>query len=354
MTIYVVMYISIFIYRIFLAYLHHPHESPRKNIAIFCFGWIFIILALRHQSMGVDLGYNTSSGYLVSFNTISKMNWKSVLSLQNFLNYEKGYVIFNKLIGVILPECQFFLAVCAAISIGPIAYVIYKKSKMPTLSYFIYLGLPAFLLCYSGLRQAIAIAIVFMSIIFVQQKKRVKFVGTVLLATLFHSSAIIYLVVYPIYYLRLKKNAQFISVLFIPLVYTFRYSIFSIVSKIFRSNATPDSNSAITLFLIFTLIYIFTIFFGNDSEEVNGYRNIFYLACLCQAFGGVYSIAVRVTYYFMLSLVLLLPEILHRRTKNNIIFTILIGVAFISFGLYSLYVSQWSWAMASPWMPFWA
>lgn len=334
--------------------------AAKRNYCIFSFLLISLILALRHPSMGVDLQYGGSNGYLGMFGIISESSWNSVFH-NKFLNYEKGYVVFCKLIGCISGEQQTILIFCAFISIGAISYLIYKYSENPLLSYSIFLGLPVFLLNYSGLRQVIAIAITAVSYVLIRNKKPLLFVLAVLLAASFHRSAIFFLIAYPVYYFKPMSRLRLFTVAALPAVYLLRSPLFSVLSRLFKDDAVPDNNSAITLFIIFCVIYAFNAVY-SDKNDVHGegLMNLFWLACFCQAFGGVYSTAIRVGYYFMIYLILLLPKTLSS-IKNNAddnrktyaVFTMIIFVCFSAFGLYSIYASKASWAMANPYHFFW-
>lgn len=140
-------------------------DKDKKRFLYLAIGLMVLIMGLRAQTMGVDL-----RGYLASFETLNEYSWKEILGLESYLNYERGYIIFNKLVGSIWCNRQFFLFVCAAISIIPVGIVIYKCSPDPLLSIIIYIGLPVFLLNYSGLRQAIAIGILILSFEFMTEK----------------------------------------------------------------------------------------------------------------------------------------------------------------------------------------
>lgn len=51
----------------------------------FMMGLLMLMLALRHQSMGVDLGYGgVYYGYLGSFSKISSYSWNEVIDLPSF------------------------------------------------------------------------------------------------------------------------------------------------------------------------------------------------------------------------------------------------------------------------------
>ena len=326
-------------------------KNKKKTICVWQFLLLFILLGFRHPSMGVDLGYGSFYGYLGRFSNIASFSWKQAFT-EEVANYERGYILFNKLISLISNKEQFLLICCAFVSILPIMYVIYKKSVSPTFSVYIYLGLPIFLLLFSGLRQNIAIGICFVSFLFIQDHKPAKFVLCVLFASWFHSSALMFLLAYPVYHVKLGPSLRKLTVPMLAVVYVFRYPIFYVVGRLFKDNPVADNNGAITLFLVFTLVYVFDILYMDRSDEENGLLNIFYVACCAQAIGGVYSTVIRVGYYFMTPLLLLLPLIIQKvaKRKDALFLKILIGLCFIAFGLYSIRNGSWAESYPYYWM----
>lgn len=335
-------------------------QCGKRVYCFFSFFIIFSVLAFRHPSMGVDLQYGKAEGYLGMFEIIGNSSWDKVLHYE-FLNYEKGYTIFCKLISLISNSQQTLLVACAFISISSVSYLIYKYSENCLLSFLVYLGLPAFLMNYSGLRQTVAIAITLFSYIFIRNKKPIIFILTVLLASTLHKSAIVFLAAYPIYYLKAMGKMRWMTVGLLPVVYLLRNPLFSVLSRLFKDDAVPDNNSAVTLFLVFSAVYIFTAIYTDKNNIHNeGLLNLFWVACICQAFGGVYSTAIRVGYYYMIYLMLLIPKVLiNIKTKINdngqtyAVVTWVVYVCFGLFGLYSIYISETSWAMANPYHFFW-
>ena len=81
------------------------------------------------------------------------------------------------------------------------------------------MGLPVFLLNFSGLRQAIAMGITALSFNFIKEKKPVQFILLVILASLFHKSAIVFLAMYPIYNIKLDKFGKVMSIVVLGIVY---------------------------------------------------------------------------------------------------------------------------------------
>ncbi len=82
-------------------------------------------------------------------------------------------------------------------------YVIYKTSKIKWLSICIFFLSGAFLLTMNGMRNYMAVAIGLLTLRFVEEKKPIKFLITVLIATSIHKSSLIFLLFYPLYYLKL-------------------------------------------------------------------------------------------------------------------------------------------------------
>ncbi len=354
MTIYFCAYaILIFTYFLFKS----PQMRSKKSEQLICitfFAVLTLILGLRHPSMGYDLRYGEELGYLGMYEYISELSWSKIFSFVSVLNYEYGYIFYNKLLSVISDDPQILLFATTAISIAPVIYVIYKKKVNQLLSIFVYIGLPSFLIIFSGLRQSIAIALCFLSILFIEQKKFFRFAAIVLLAWLFHSSSIVFLVAYPLYYLKLNRNARYLSVLLIPIVYIFRYPLFNILSTLFKESAVAYDTGAVTLLIVFSLVYIFCmLFMDHGNVEHNGYMNLFMCACLCQVFGNIYDTAMRVGYYFMIVLVLLLPKIIYgmKLYTNRTVSKLAVNACFVAYGLSSIYSSTW--AMAYPHIFFW-
>ena len=127
-------------------------KKQNRNYTIFACLLLIALFALRHPSMGVDLGYGRSYGYLNQFKLISGKNWFSVFT-DEFMNYERAYIILNKIIGIFTDDIQIFLFVITTIALIPIFYYIHKNSDDVVLSTVIFMGIPVFEMYFSGLRQ---------------------------------------------------------------------------------------------------------------------------------------------------------------------------------------------------------
>lgn len=326
-------------------------KAPRKKFYVWsCFLIWLTILALRHPSMGSDLHYGKDFGYIGSFHKLAAFSWPSVLRITQFYNYEKGYILLNKLIATFFENTQFFLFIIALICLAPVFFVIFKRSNNVLLSVIIYLGLPPFVFLYSGLRQSIAIGICFLSIFVIEKRKPFQFFLIILLASFFHSSAWVFLVAYPLFHIRPSKIGRIVSFVLIFIVLEIKRDLFPFLAELFGRTARLDNNNSIHLFLIFLLIYLFCTFF--EDKEKSGYLNLFFVACCIQAMAGLNNIISRAGFYYMLPLLISLPACISRsdyRFRYLIEFSII--VCFVFSGLYQ--IENTSWAMACPYHFFW-
>ena len=356
MIVYFLMYMLILLGAPIAARTGKTAEQRKRRAVLWMVVLIALVVGLRHPSMGFDLQYGRSDGYLWSFQHIAKYSFSELLNMRGWLNYEWGYIFYNKLLSYFSEDVQWLLIASAAASIVPVGYFIRKYSKDPIFSSVVFLGLPCFLMAFSGLRQAIAIGICCIACLYICKKNLPGFVGMVLLAALFHSSAIVFIIAYPLYHVKMSKKMRLLTFPLLAVIYAARYPIFSVASRLFKEDAVAEETNAITLLLVFILIYTFcTVFLKDYDEESSGFLNLFYFACICQCFGGVYSTAMRVGYYFMPALAIALPNIIAnmKNPNNYYVSKRFVMAAFIAYGLYSLYVNGSSWPMTYPYKFFW-
>ena len=352
MAIYFCAYAYLAILAISSTCIFKNHSEKRKEyLSIGCFLMLFFLIALRHPSMGVDLGYGRSWGYITSFHKIASMSWEEVFALKSFMNYEKGYVLLNKLIATIYPNTQFYIAIIAFLSLVPVFFYVHKNSNAPVCSTIVYMGVQVFLLTYSGLRQCIAIALCCLAVEFIKTKQLFKFLLLIIVSCFFHSSSIVFVLAYPLYYVKLNFQMRLISLLFLPVLWIAKKPVFVFLCQVFGYTPKIDNNGAITLFLVFCLVYWFCLVFAPKSE--NGNLNLFFVACCIQAMAGLQSNLIRAGYSYAISLIVLLPNTAKsiQNKKTKFIVNIVVIGAFVAFGLYSIYTTEW--AQAYPYIPHW-
>ncbi len=89
--------------------------------------------------------------------------------------------------------------------------LILRYSVNPAMSLIVFLTLGLYAFSFSGLRQTLALAVIMCTYPYLKEKKLLRFILCVVVAALFHRTALIFLVAYPIYRLQAKiRNLIFI------------------------------------------------------------------------------------------------------------------------------------------------
>lgn len=375
MGIYVLYYIAITILFIFVSryrFCIYPkvesstggqNSKKRQNAFFLVVASFFLVLILgfRSEYNGRDLHNSLGTGYFYFYDIINEDSFLEIL--QNFgkkkyANFEIGFVLFCKFIGTLCSNHQIMLFASAFVSIVPVGYYIYKNSKNPWLSMMVYTALPFFGPAYfSAIRQGMAIGLVVLSFELIKQKKLLSFVLVILLASTFHSSAIVVLVAYPMYHFRMDRESMMVGGLAIlGAVFLLRIPLFLVLAQIVDDDARMSASGAVNLFLLLTLLYIICVAFKKGQDDnMRGSVNLFLLACAAQSFSGISSMAGRIAWYFMPVLVILLPNLIEdMQIQEKVVrkpAAWLLGILAAALGLYVLRTDTI--AQAYPYVPFW-
>lgn len=211
-------------------------EHKRKTfIIICCIQWV-LISSLRADSVGAD-----TVNYMRLFDVHNNMSWEAVLlaakdyyfGSEVAVDYELGYVIFEKLIGSISSSHLFYKMVIATIFMSALGVFIYKNSEDPFISFIIYDALMYNMFSLTGYRQVVSVAIgILFGYEYIKKRKFIPFLILVLVASLFHKSTLFFIV---FYFLADKKITQkyliVISALIMFLLIE-RYRVFNYVKVI--------------------------------------------------------------------------------------------------------------------------
>lgn len=312
---------------------------------------LILIVALRSPSMGVDLGGIGRGGYIDAYYHIGEMSWSSIFSSREYLNYEFGYILYSKLLYCIYPNHQFLLIITAVLSICPFWILFSKYSKNYFFSILVYLSMPLFLLSYSGLRQSIAIGLCCIAALSLCEKKIIKFLIWVLLASLFHSSALFFVLACPLYYIKMKQKTRLLLLVLLPIPYLNKTKLFVALCNLFGYSYQITETGAFMFLIFLVLLYVFVTLYEVEAD--GGWKNLLFVACILQTMSGINSVVMRVGYYYLLSLPIVVPNAISgiKKGTDRHLVSIALGLFFLFYGLYSIINSGW--AEAYPYSFFW-
>ena len=244
------------------------------------------------------------------------------------LPIEIGYKYLNSIVRFFYDNVQllfFIVAACISILIFK-TFPIY--APLPQLSVTVYFGILFFSLDMIAIRQGMAVAILFYTYRFIEERDWKKFLTAIVLASLFHLSA---LLVFPLYFLVYRRfSTRFLCFSFLIFLAVF-FLRFNWLTELFQWSLNlisgPDLAHKITTYLTrdayaaqrgitFGLLINIGIFIililSRKTMDKYHYFNLFLNLFMCYLF--VYfcmfelvELSNRLKYYFMISLAILLP-----------------------------------------------
>ncbi len=301
---YLLVFIPLLIYLFFRG--GSAQQRSKRTLRIF-FIILFVLLSLRHRSVGRDL-----QNYSYIFTSYSYQSWNEILKL-----VEPAYAILNKIILMLTDDFQWLLVVVAFITILPIAKHYIKYSEDPVLTIMLFVTMSTFIMMFSGLRQAIAISLGVIAFEFTSSRKLLPFILIVGLAVLFHTSAFMLFFMYPLFHAKITTKWLWFVVPGMTLVYIYNKQIFGFLVKFLHntryggSDIMPTGAYAMVILLSFFAVYSFLI---PDESKLDartiGLRNFLLLALVLQMFAPLHPLAMRMNYYYIIFIPLLIPKVI--------------------------------------------
>lgn len=285
----------------------------RENVfLIVAFIEMLLFLGLRDITIGTDL-----KNYIPYFNIIKQAKWNNLF----ILKLEKGYILLNKIISIFGNE-NFFLFVVAIITLSGVYFSIKRFSKNYFFSVFIFITFQFYIFQFSGLRQAIAFSIVLMSLKYIQERKLFKFIITIIIASTFHKTAIIFIPAYWITKNKITIKSIAIFLVTFILLYIVKGQILMLITKYIYStyDVSKTAGGYIMLVLLFGIFIFFTLIRNKNAEfDKNNdiWFNMLMIAILIQSLASVQGNIARLTMYYSYSLLFLIPNVVHNIEKSN-------------------------------------
>ena len=281
-------------------------DEQKRRMPVNLFFFLYLtMLMLRHVTVGHDL-----PGYATIFSRLGQIGWQYVFRV----DMEPAYVILNKLIYLFTDNFQWCIAIVSALIVIPIWYVYRKTSDDPLLSVSMFLILPTFVMFFSGLRQSIAIGLGALAFEMTRRKKLIPFLLVCALATAFHYSAFILLLMYPLYHARITRAWLIAVIPAMGLIYLFNEPIFALIQQLLSDyyEAEITESGAYTMLMLFVLFGIYSYLIPDEAQldaETIGLRNLLLLSIAIQMFVPLNNLAMRMNYYYIIFIPLLLPKI---------------------------------------------
>lgn len=308
MLFYYFLPISIFLVSLLL----YLFKFPQKGIMFVNVLILIIFASIRAPSVGADL-----NNYENIFIDIAEHSWNEVPYMAKIHNVEVVFAYFNKLISVFTSNPQIYISIVATILYSAFGVFFLKYSKIPWLSICLFVLYGSYFHSYNIMRQYLATAILLCALDGLFEKKKVKFIFSVLLALCIHTSAICCLAGYVLFYIKPRRK-HYIMLLSIILVLMLagdnivRWILsFTYKDYFWTLGKVSVDRGSMAFFQFF--IYIIMALTIDIYSLKDGKNEIFLIFLGISAAFATLSTASRVfsrcMYYFDWSIVILIPNI---------------------------------------------
>lgn len=302
------------------------YRQKKLFLTIVCIEMI-CFAGLRNTNLGADI--NT---YLSGLEYYSSLPHREILGAELVwpFDFETGYFWLTKSAAWMSLNETEFLFLIAVLTYIPVFIFILKYSENPLISVLTYFTFSFFEYSFGIFRQMIALSIVLVGTKYIIDRKLIKYIVTIVLAMTFHTTSIIMLPFYWIYRLDFEKKLNFIFIVEIICLFCARPLI--ILSTIIFPkyvnyiNGHYDIQGGSYLMLIlFNIILIVSCSIAQKEENKDNVIlrmsiNATVIAVLLQILGYSMQIFGRIVSYYSIYLLLLIPILMNRCLKKNIIF----------------------------------
>ena len=210
-------------------------RKGRKSSMSFSFYCIILILLIYIASVKDESTCPDTINYINSF--LSARELSDFFSIKTFY-FEPGYVFWESLIASIGLNYHFLFASIAFVSISIYGYLFWKYSPYPFLSLFIFISIAYITQIVVIIRYGLSTAIMFYALLQYIHERHHKFLLFAIVATLFHYTAMTFVIFIPFYFVK-NKNKVISFFLFIGiLLYFINVTVLDLVYYI--NNVLPS------------------------------------------------------------------------------------------------------------------
>lgn len=301
-------------------------EKKSLNRSAFWVPFFALVLfaSIRSYLVGTDTGSYTS-------------DFRNSLDSNYYIfreDLEYGYQLLEYFILKFTHNYFWLFFISSLIVVGSHLYIFKKKSKDYLLSIYIFITFGFYLFYFNGLRQGLAMAIVALATPYLIDKKSLKYILIIIVASFFHKTALIMILFYFFIHLRIKFELKAIFIFLGSFLISGaaiqylgsineKYSSYTEVSEL--------KGGYLTLFFYFLI----SLFIYICYKKYNIRDNNYYVLMQLHIYGVLFLIPVsmlganpsgpqRLLFYFVWGLTILIPIILNRINNRIIYFTFML------------------------------
>lgn len=306
-------YILVGIYSLILSIFIREKKIRKKIFLILVSIQLILLFAMRDINVGVDL-----IRYERVYTSIEYGDLSSILKNTEYYTSILFYIIIYVCtrIGI---SYHAFLGLVGGVCVIPYSYIINKYSEHEYMSILVYLSMGIYSFQFSGLKQSIAMIFVLLAFNATVERSRNKFIIYIILAMMFHLTAIVCIPFYILYNLEYKKWMLLPVSCLLIIVYVFKNNIGQLATHIFSGGEyvgryeSSGSIGTVSILLLLLLVYII-IFANNDiannKKEISYYFKLIIIAICIQVMSAYAYSFTRLNFYYIQFLPIIISNII--------------------------------------------
>ena len=318
--------------------------------------WFF--MAYRSMWVGAD-----TKQYVYIYEQIADISLSNLFNtplyryggnyLFSITDFPKGYLLFNKLLNFFSSNSQTITIVCSTLIFAFLLILLKVRSPYPLLSLWLYFTLGIFQTDMNIMRNSVSIYWCYLFFDFIEKKRAVPFVVSVLLASTFHSSAILFI---PLYWIYNNSKFTFKRVILLLLTAIVCGVLFNLIrptivrflppqyAYYFRNNTTKLEGLLVG---VFHLLLVFSVLLMSSIKKWKNIVNSCKIGVWMLTFEvffytlGLYMVpALRMAALFAPYTIILIPNLIHSSSDKRVNKLVIILIVAVIAGLqYALRIS---------------
>ncbi len=290
--------------------LYRSGQTKPKTLLYLLFSLFLLagVSGVRYE-VGDDY-YN----YMHMFDTVQDLPVTECFSYQK----EPGFFLLIKLVALFTNHFQWFYGFIAVLTTFLILLFVYRESRLPFLSVYLYITMLFYYWSLSLIRQLLAASVCTLAIRYIRLRRFLPYFLLVAVAASIHNSALIMLPLYLIAQIPFHYKSFLVVFAILLAGYIAAPSILTFITRYIYQGYSPDSlygQSSALIYgifpsLVFAVVWCFKGRLLRQSPDNNVTINFMMYAALFSLFIARVYIVERLAVYFFLPAISLIPNML--------------------------------------------
>lgn len=337
------LYIIILILIILLGAVLHKKGDKKLFFVIITFFVLTVLSAIRGKDVGIDthLYYNF-------YKNVTGFDYAQLLDVR----YEIGFSIVCKILNNIFKNPQFLLFISSIFINYAVFRFIYKNSDNVYISTLLYVTFNLYFSTMNIMRQSIAMAIVLLGYEYLKNDKNVKFILTVFAASLFHTSALVSLIMIFLKKLKVSRKNVLSFLIISIFMFVFGEPIFEYLANISprlqeyvgTNFAKGNYFAALINFLIYVFVFLYGLLYINSKNDNKNLFGIISVLPVIASLSMKVKIFERIIPYFSIFIIIWIPYFISKSNnyKKRTSMILSLNILFIAYWIITMaYRPEW-------------